>query len=153
MDLKVVFPSGVIGVSIKLSGADEVIRFLVEKLVSGNQLKDFESITNHLMEESVLRASLVGHSAGIIHSRWANLEKPVGSLVVLKTGKSINLGEQVKFKVRVVFLVLSPFEPAELHLDLISNIASLVRTKGMVDNLCQSENREEVLDVLSQFSS
>ena len=30
------------------NGADDVIRFLVEKLVSGNQLKDFESITNHL---------------------------------------------------------------------------------------------------------
>ena len=153
MYLKSVFHSGVIGASIKLNSDDDVLAYLVEKLVNGNDLKDIESITNLLMEESALRASLVGHGAGIIHSRWDSLDKPIGSLMVLKSGESVSLGEQVKFKVRVVFLVISPYEPAELHLDLISSIALLVRTKGVVESLCLCEKSEQVLDVLHQFST
>lgn len=152
MDLKAVFTSEVIGVAIKLESDDDVLRYLVEKLVNGNQIYDSQSISNLLLEESALRASLVGHGAGIIHSRWDRLQKPIGSLVILKPGESISLGEQVKFKVRAVFLVISPFKPAELHLDLISSIALLVRTKGTVESLCQCEKSHEVLEILDQFS-
>ena len=151
MNLNEVFSASVIEVSLKVKNADDALQLLVEKLVKGNKLKNADAITRLLTEDAVLRATLVGHKAGIVHSRWEGLVSTVGSLGILKSGESIRLGEQLQFKVNVIFLVLSPFQPAELHLDLISRIASLVRTEGMIEKLCQCDNNEDVFDVLSHF--
>ena len=89
-----------------------------------------ERILARLTEETSLRATLVGNGAGIVHSRLEELSRPVAALGVLAPGRSLHLGATLQFVVEVIFLVLSPVEPPEPHLELISAIAALVRDEA-----------------------
>ena len=102
---------------------------------------------DRLLHEPVLRAALVGHGAAIIHSR-IDLPHSVTALGVAPPGTSFRFGGGFRYVVSVIFLVLSPPEPPEPHLELVSAIASFVRDSQALDGLKAAASPEQAVRAL-----
>lgn len=135
MDLSRVLSAKVVLVPLEAAGDDDALRQLVERLAAAADVGPAERIVERLTEESALRATLVGNGAGIVHTRLEELTVPVAALGVLAPGRSLHLGATLQFVVNVIFLVLSPVEPPEPHLELITAIATLVRDEAALNRL------------------
>ena len=149
MDLSRVFSPEVVLVPLRAASDDDALRQLVERLVAAAGLSAPGRILERLTEEASLRATLVGNGAGIVHSRLEELASPVAALGVLAPGKSLHLGATLKFVVDVIFLVLSPVEPPEPHLELVAAIAALVRDEATLNLLRRSANANEAIATLA----
>ena len=108
-----------------------------------------ERILERLTEETSLRATLVGNGAGIVHSRLEELSRPVAALGVLAPGRSLHLGATLQFVVDVIFLVLSPVEPPEPHLELVAAIAALVRDEAALNLLRGAGDAAQAIETLT----
>ncbi|MCY4481918.1 MAG: PTS sugar transporter subunit IIA [Spirochaetaceae bacterium] len=151
MDLARVFAPEVILVPLRAHRDDDALRQLVETLVASAGLSDPDRIMHHLTEEASLRATLVGHGAGIVHTRLDELAAPVAALGILAPGKSLHLGAGLQFIVDVIFLVLSPVSPPEPHLELVASIAALVRDPVQLNRLRAAADARDALAVLAAF--
>ena len=153
MDLARVFPPAAILVPLRAVSDDDALRQLVERLVVATGLRDPDRIMQHLTEEAALRATLVGHGAGIVHTRLEALDAPVAALGILSPGESLHLGTGLQFVVDVIFLVLSPVRPPEPHLELVSSIAELVRDPVRLNGLRAAADALGAIAALAEFGS
>ena len=153
MDLARVFSPAAILVPLRARSDDDALRQLVERLVVATGLGDPDRIMQHLTEEAALRATLVGHGAGIVHTRLEALDAPVAALGILAPGESLHLGTGLQFVVDVIFLVLSPVQPPEPHLELVSSIATLVRDPVQLNGLRAAADAHDALAALARFGS
>ena len=145
MDLARAFSPAAILVPLRARSDDDALRQMVERLVAATRLGDPDRIMRHLTEEAALRATLVGHGAGIVHTRLEALDAPVAALGILGTG--------LQFVVDVIFLVLSPARPPEPHLELVSSIATLVRDPVQLNGLRAATDADHALAALAEFRS
>ena len=153
MDLARVFSPAVILVPLRARSDDDALRQLVERLVAATGLSGPDRIMHHLTEEAALRATLVGHGAGIVHTRLDALDEPVAALGILAPGESLHLGAGLQFIVDVIFLVLSPVSPPEPHLELVASIAALVRDPVHLDRLRAAGDAHGAVAALAEFET
>ena len=151
MNLARVFSPADILVPLRARSDDDALRQLVERLVAAAGLSDPDRIMRHLTEEAALRATLVGHGAGIVHTRLDALDAPVAALGILAAGESLHLGAGLQFVVDVIFLVLSPVSPPEPHLELVASIAALVRDPVHLDRLRAAGDAHRAVAALADF--
>ena len=152
MDLARVFSPAAILVPLRARSDDDALRQLVERLVASAGLTDPDRIMYHLTEEAALRATLVGHGAGIVHTRLEALQAPVAALGILAPGASLHLGAGLQFVVDVIFLVLSPVAPPEPHLELVASIATLVRDPVQLNRLRAAGDASAAQAALAGFA-
>ena len=127
---------------------DEALSRLVAAVADDLEIPDAAGVLDRLLHEPVLRAALVGHGAAIIHSRIDGLPRSVAALGVAPPGTSFRFGGGFRYVVSVIFLVLSPPEPPEPHLELVSAIASFVRDSQALDGLKAAASPEQAVRAL-----
>ena len=127
---------------------DEALSRLVAAVADDLEIPDAAGVLDRLLHEPVLRAALVGHGAAIIHSRIDGLPRSVTALGVAPPGTSFRFGGGFRYVVSVIFLVLSPPEPPEPHLELVSAIASFVRDSQALDGLKAAASPEQAVRAL-----
>ena len=128
---------------------DEALSRLVAAVADDLEIPDTAGVLDRLLHEPVLRAALVGHGAAIIHSRIDGLPRSIAALGVAPPGTSFRFGGGFRYVVSVVFLVLSPPEPPEPHLELVSAIASFVRDSQALDGLKAAASPEQAVRALA----
>ena len=128
---------------------DEALSRLVAAVADDLEIPDAAGVLDRLLHEPVLRAALVGHGAAIIHSRIDGLPRSMAALGVAPPGTSFRFGGGFRYVVSVIFLVLSPPEPPEPHLELVSAIASFVRDSQALDGLKAAASREQAAQALT----
>jgi PTS system nitrogen regulatory IIA component len=149
VDLSLAFPPAAVVVPLRARSDDDALRQMVERLVASSGLSHPDDIMRHLTEEAALRATLVGHGAGIVHTRLDGLDAPVAALGILAPGDSLHLGAGLQFVVDVIFLVLSPVTPPEPHLELVASIATLVRDPERLNRLRAAGDAHTALTALA----
>ena len=127
---------------------DEALSRLVAAVADDLEIPEAAGVLDRLLHEPVLRAALVGHGAAIIHSRIDGLPRSVAALGVAPPGTSFRFGGGFRYVVSVIFLVLSPPEPPEPHLELVSAIASFVRDSQALDGLKAAASPEQAVRAL-----
>ena len=128
---------------------DEALSRLVAAVADDLEIPDAAGVLDRLLHEPVLRAALVGHGAAIIHSRIDGLPRSVAALGVAPPGTSFRFGGGFRYVVSVIFLVLSPPEPPEPHLELVSAIAGFVRDSQALDGLKAAASPEQAARALT----
>ena len=128
---------------------DEALSRLVAAVADDLEIPDAAGVLDRLLHEPVLRAALVGHGAAIIHSRIDGLPRSMAALGVAPPGTSFRFGGGFRYVVSVIFLVLSPPEPPEPHLELVSAIASFVRDSQALDGLKAAASPEQAARALT----
>lgn len=132
---------------------DEALSRLVGMVAGDLTIPDTAGVLDRLLHEPVLRAALVGHGAAIIHSRIDGLPRSVTALGVAPPGASFRFGGGFRYVVSVMFLVLSPPEPPEPHLELVAAIASFVREARALDALKAAASPDQAAQALATDSA
>lgn len=144
-------PSSRIIAPLQADTDDEALRLLVRSVSNKINVPDVVGELDQLLHEQVLRMALIGHGSAIIHSRIDGLLQSVTALGVALPGKSFRFGRGFRYVVSVIFLVLSPPEPPERHLDLIAAIAGFVRNKQALSTLKEASSPEQAAKTLALF--
>ena len=142
-------PASRILAPLRAESDDEALSRLVAAVADDLEIPDAAGVLDRLLHEPVLRAALVGHGAAIIHSRIDGLPRSMAALGVAPPGTSFRFGGGFRYVVSVIFLVLSPPEPPEPHLKLVSAIASFVRDSQALDGLKAAASREQAAQALT----
>ncbi len=142
-------PASRILAPLRAESDDEALSRLVAAVADDLEIPDAAGVLDRLLHEPVLRAALVGHGAAIIHSRIDGLPRSMAALGVAPPGTSFRFGGGFRYVVSVIFLVLSPPEPPEPHLELVSAIASFVRDSQALDGLKAAASREQAAQALT----
>ena len=151
MDLGTYIPAAHIIAPLRAENDDEALNRLVTKVVEHtNKFSTTSKILEQLRTESVLRAALVGHGTAIIHSRIEDLPESVTTLGIAPPETSFRIGNSFRYLVSVIFLVLSPTEPPEPHLELVAAIANFVRDTELLSALKSSRSAEEATNTLAR---
>ena len=75
------------------------------------------------------------------------------ALGVLPEGKAIQAGGSGDQPVDIIYLVLSPPEPPELHIRVLASIAKLLRIKEAREGLRHAQNPDEAMDIINKYSA
>ena len=149
LNLKESIPASRILAPLRAESDDEALSRLVAAVADDLEIPEAAGVLDRLLHEPVLRAALVGHGAAIIHSRIDGLPRSVAALGVAPPGTSFRFGGGFRYVVSVIFLVLSPPEPPEPHLELVSAIASFVRDSQALDGLKAAASPEQAARALT----
>ena len=149
VNLSEFIPASRILAPLRAESDDEALSRLVAAVADDLEIPDAAGVLDRLLHEPVLRAALVGHGAAIIHSRIDGLPRSMAALGVAPPGTSFRFGGGFRYVVSVIFLVLSPPEPPEPHLELVSAIASFVRDSQALDGLKAAASREQAAQALT----
>ena len=149
LNLKESIPASRILAPLRAETDDEALSRLVAAVADDLEIPEAAGVLDRLLHEPVLRAALVGHGAAIIHSRIDGLPRSVAALGVAPSGTSFRFGGGFRYVVSVIFLVLSPPEPPEPHLELVSAIASFVRDSQALDGLKAAASPEQAARALT----
>lgn len=128
---------------------DQALRRLVGLVAGDPDVPDAAGVLDRLLHEPVLRAALVGHGAAIIHSRIDGLPRSVTAVGVAPPDGSFRFGGGFRYVVSVMFLVLSPPEPPEPHLELVAAIAGFVRDARALDGLKAAASPQQAAQALA----
>ncbi len=149
VNLSEFIPASRILAPLRAESDDEALSRLVAAVADDLEIPDAAGVLDRLLHEPVLRAALIGHGAAIIHSRIDGLPRSMAALGVAPPGTSFRFGGGFRYVVSVIFLVLSPPEPPEPHLELVSAIASFVRDSQALDGLKAAASPEQAGQALA----
>lgn len=149
MSLADAIPASRILAPLRAGDDDQALSRLVAVVAGDLDMPDAAGVLDRLLHEPVLRAALVGHGAAIIHSRIDGLPRSVTAVGVAPPGAPFRFGGGFRYVVSVMFLVLSPPEPPEPHLELVAAIAGFVRDERALDALKAAASPEQAARALA----
>ncbi|TVR12040.1 MAG: PTS sugar transporter subunit IIA [Planctomycetota bacterium] len=130
-----------------------VIMALAKSLVSARKLaaSDVEEVVEGAMAREAIGSTGIGHGIAIPHCRTPLVKKIVCAYGRAPQGVDFDSldGENV----HSVFLLLTPPEFKEQHLQLMKNFASQIRKENFCEFLHQNSTTEGVIELLQEFEN
>ncbi len=111
-------------------------------------LKDKKQILESLLKRERLGSTGVGGGVAIPHARIAELKEAV--LFVGLSRRGINFSSVDGKPVQLVVLFLTPLLESELHLKILSKVATLFDNRVFVGQLMQCSSNEELYHLLKK---
>lgn len=105
----------------------DLIRKLVQSLVQQNRLQaqHAQRVVDQLLEHESYGSSAIGKGLAFPHLRTSKVEQFVGAIGIASEGICLDALDQQPTK--LVFLMLSPIESRNRHMDLLSRLVCLMK--------------------------
>jgi len=124
----------------------ECLEMMVGLAAARGALSDPEDALARLLEREKTMSTGMGGGVAVPHAKSAKCQKMVVAL-----GR---VGDGVDFKaidgkpVHIVFMLMGPPDSTRSHVDLLAQIAYLVKTPGVVDSIRRATDPRQVLEIL-----
>ena len=113
---------------IAASDRETLLRRVAERLEEAGAVRDAGDLYDLLLERELQDATIVGDDSAIPHCRVAGLKGIV--VAFARSATSITFDPRGNRTARLFFFVLAPREQPAAHLQVLSNIAKLLRSTG-----------------------
>lgn len=132
---------------------DEIVTALVRELVRNDLLSDDGSIEaiDRVLQREREGASTIGNAAAIPHARLDTLEAPL--VAIGRLAHPVNMGASDNRPTRYVFLLLSPANDAELHLEILLSVAQLMADDDFHTAFNWAERADEIREAIDGFEA
>ncbi|MEM4658024.1 MAG: PTS sugar transporter subunit IIA, partial [Candidatus Methanosuratincola sp.] len=150
MKISDILDSNLVEVRLKSRRIHEVVWELLGVLKREGKLKDFEKAAAGIREKEGVPPSIIG-GAAIFHFTVDGVTEPVASLGVSTIG--IDFKPLDPTPIHIVFLLLSPPEESETHLQLLARAEGLLRNKEFRKRLVASLTREKLFGEVLEAES
>jgi len=127
---------------------EEVLYYVAQALERSGVVTSAEDLVDHLLERERLGATLVGQEAAIPHCKVPSLRHVV--VAFARTQESVPFDPEGKERVRLFFFVLSPPDEPAAHLQVLAEIARILRDKETQGELAKVKTAPELLALLSR---
>ena len=128
-----------------------IIRELTGALVAAGAMDDqgHENIVQRILERERLGTTGIGRGVAVPHAKHDGVERTVGTVGISQDG--VDFESLDGAHVRVIFLLISPTDQSERHLQVLETISSNLRDDMFCKFLTQSTTADEIRQVLEDI--
>src|SRR3972149_2294563 len=116
----------------------------IELDLKAKKMKNPQNIVAVLLEREKASPSAFENGVAIPHATIEGIKEVVACLAISRSG--IDFESPDKRPVRVIFLLLSPLEESETHLQILSKAEGLLQNKKLCDALITSYSKEKLIN-------
>ncbi|MCW8826000.1 MAG: PTS sugar transporter subunit IIA [Gammaproteobacteria bacterium] len=140
-----------IGCHISASSKKRTLEQLSELLQNGADVEDKCEIFDALLERERLGTTGFGKGVAIPHGRLKSIKEPIAAFVTLEPG--IDFDAVDHSPVDLILALLVPDDSADTHIELLSQIAEMLRDSDLTSALRNAANSEAIIAQLSHWKS
>jgi PTS system nitrogen regulatory IIA component len=127
---------------------EEVLVFVAEHLEQAGAVKQSHDLVDLLLDRERMGATVVGDETAIPHCKVPGLKEVVVAFARLREAIPFGLGEECA---RLIFFVFSPHEQPAAHLQVLANIACLLRSPQAHSVFSEARSSGELASMLAKF--
>jgi mannitol/fructose-specific phosphotransferase system IIA component (Ntr-type) len=145
-----VVPEGNIVPELKSAKKDAAIKELVNALVAGGSIPKAKAreVTQAILDREKLGSTGIGRGIAVPHVKAPYVKEPVGALG--KSPVGIDFASLDGALTHTVFVFVSPMEPGEKHVALMSRFVTLIRKPDFTSFLAQTNGQKALHDFLKE---
>jgi mannitol/fructose-specific phosphotransferase system IIA component (Ntr-type) len=146
--LEKVIPEDAIVPELAAETKGAAIKELVTALVDAGMLarNRVKEVSQAVLERENLGSTGIGKGIAVPHVKLPFVKEPVGAMG--KSAKGIDFSSLDGSLTHTVFLFISPTDPPDKHVALMSRFVTLIRKPDFVKFLAQTEGRRQLHDFL-----
>lgn len=150
MKLREIVVEDAIVAQLQAADRDEAIAELIDAVVSSGALADSErdAFVKELIRREARASTGLGKGVAVPHIKHESIETIRGALAISQKGVDFNSLDRQP--VYAIFLLLSPADRPEQHLDAMKVIFDNLNQERFRRFLMQATSRDEVLTLLSE---
>jgi PTS system nitrogen regulatory IIA component len=135
-----------------VSSKGEAVWELIRTVESAGYIDNPGQVLEIIMQRERQGGLTLGDGIAIPHGRLPELREPVVALGIMPEGEPIQIGGSGDQPVDIMYLVLSPTTPHELHLQVLAAIAKLLRNREVRQQLRSAKDPREAMEIINQYS-
>ncbi len=124
----------------------EVIEEIVDKLAEEHKIQDKEEFLKNIIKRENLESSGIGKGIALPHAVVNTLKKLVIAFACSKEG--VNFAAKDGKPVHLIFMLGSSEKNANLYLNTLARIASLLRNEAFKKSLLKAKNAPEIINLI-----
>lgn len=136
-----------IHIDLEFASKKRLLEFLAEQLTENEDLKQQKRIFQALIEREKLGSTSMGNGIAIPHGRCKHIE--TASLCIITLDKGLDYEGVDDTPTHLIFGLITPEDANEEHLNLLSQIAQLLRQDNLKNELLQCKNAEKLLQIVT----
>lgn len=136
----------------RISAADRdgVLRALADRVAAAGAVRDAEGLFLELRRREELGSTGIGGGVAIPHCKLKGLSGV--TVAVATTEDGVEFAANDDAPVRLFFMVASPSEGPNLHLQALAQISRWIKDSGNVEKVLAAQSPEEISNLLNSDS-
>ncbi|MDD5208113.1 MAG: CNNM domain-containing protein [Elusimicrobiales bacterium] len=133
------------------TGRFEVIEEVLAALHAASPTFDKDEALKAIIKRETNFSTALGHQSAFPHARLASLSKPL--LAIGKSRDGIYFPSPDSQPVKLIFLILTPFNEPILQLNTLSQLSGLISNVTLRKRLLSAKTPENLLDIIHTFEN
>ncbi len=135
-----------IGLQVSVSTKEEAIDYLVDLMDAGGRLKDKAGYKEGILAREALGSTGIGGGIAIPHAKVEAVKEPGLAAMVVPDGVDYEAFDGSL--ANILFMIAAPAEGADVHLEALSRLSTLLMNPEFMDGLMKAESKEAFLKVI-----
>ncbi|OGR41821.1 MAG: hypothetical protein A2X35_10940 [Elusimicrobia bacterium GWA2_61_42] len=127
------------------------IKELLSKLHTASPTFDMDEAVKAITKRETNFSTALGHQTAFPHARLASLSRPL--LAIGKSKEGIYFPSPDSQPVRIMFLILTPFNEPTLQLNILAQLSGLISNLTLRKRLFSAKTPENLLDIINTFEN
>ena len=136
---------------LKMAGRSEAIKEVLEALHAARPVFDKEEALKAILKRESNFSTALGHQTAFPHARLPGLAKPLIAVGMSRTG--IDFPSPDNQPVKVIFLILTPFNEPTSQLNILSQLSGLISNLTLRKRLFSAKTPDNLLDIARTFEN
>ena len=137
-----------IALGVTLGSKEEAIDRLVSLMDAGGRLKDKAGYKEGILAREALGSTAVGDGIAIPHAKVDAVKEPGLAAITVPAGVDYEAFDGSL--ANLIFMIAAPAEGADVHLEALANLSTLLMNPGFKEKLLAAENPEAFLQVIDE---
>lgn len=125
---------------------------LIRTLQSAGFIHNPGEVLERILQRERQGGTTLGEGVAILHGRIPDLIEPAVALGVLPKDHGIDFGGMEETSIDIVYMVLSPLDKPELHLQILASIARFLSDRDVRARLRYAKNELEAMEIIREHS-
>jgi nitrogen PTS system EIIA component len=135
-----------IGTGLEIGSKKRLLEVLGELLATDDPVLQPETVFERLLDRERLGSTGLGHGIALPHARMKDLREAIGAFVQLQHGIDFDAIDEKP--VDLAFALLVPESATEMHLQLLSRLATMFSDPALRDRLRRMASADDILGLL-----
>lgn len=140
-----------IELGVTVSTKEEAIDRLISLMDAGGRLKDKAGYKEGILAREQLGSTAIGEGIAIPHAKVEAVREPGLAAMVVPEGVDYEAFDGSL--ANLIFMIAAPAEGADVHLEALSRLSTLLMNPGFKEGLLGAKTKEEFLTVIDEAES
>ena len=137
-----------IELGVKVSDKEEAIDRLVSLMDAGGRLKDTAGYKEGILAREALGSTAIGEGIAIPHAKVEAVKEPGLAAMVVPEGVDYDAFDGSL--ANLLFVIAAPAEGADVHLEALSRLSTLLMNPGFKEGLIGAADKDEFLRIIDE---